>query len=57
MAEKKTMNKKFYNLARSGYLEGFAMQLLVSSELHSDEAITNILDYFSEALFSHDYDL
>ncbi len=51
------MNKKFYNLARSGYLEGFAMQLLVSSELHSDEAITNILDYFSEALFSHDYDL
>ncbi len=48
---KKIMNRKFYNLARSGYLEGFAMQLLVSSELHSDEAITNILDYFPEALF------
>ncbi|PYB68288.1 hypothetical protein DMB44_04385 [Thermoplasma sp. Kam2015] len=51
---KKSMNKKFYNLARSGYLEGFAMQLMISSELHSDEAITKILDYFPEAIFIDD---
>ena len=48
---KKSMNKKFYNLARAGYLDGFAMQLMLSNELHSDDAITKILDYFPEAIF------
>ena len=51
---KKVMNKKLYNLARAGYLEGFAMQLMFSSELHSDESINKKLEYFPEAIFIDD---
>jgi hypothetical protein len=48
---KQALNRKFYNLARAGYLDSFALDLLYSGNLHSDEGITKILDYFSEAIF------
>jgi len=48
---KQQQNRKFYNLARSGYLEGFAFDIMMSASLRSDKAITKILEYFPEALF------
>jgi len=51
---KRVMNKKLYNLARAGYLEGFAFQLMFSNELHSDGAINKKLEYFPEAIFIDD---
>lgn len=48
---KRTLNRKFYNLARGGYLDSFALDLLFSGKMHSDEGITRILDYFPEAIF------
>jgi len=48
---KQQQNRKFYNLARSGYLEGFAFDIIMSASLRSDKAITKILEYFPEALF------
>lgn len=48
---KRIMNRKFYNLARAGYLEGFSIRLLYGRELWSDEAIERVLEYFSDAIF------
>lgn len=45
------LNRKFYNLARAGYLDRFALDLMFSSSLQSDDAISQIIDYFPEALF------
>lgn len=50
----KYLNRKFYNLARAGYLEGFALDLKMSGQLRSDEAVSKILDYFSKAIFLDD---
>ena len=53
---KRQQNRKFYNLARSGYLEGFAFDMMMSASLRSDQAITKILEDFPEALFlDHDF--
>ena len=48
---KQSINRKMYNLARSEYLEQFALDLLYSSALTGDETISKILDYFPEAIF------
>ncbi len=48
---KKVINRKMYNLARSGYLERFAIDLLFSSQYRNDEAISQVLSYFPEAIF------
>ncbi len=48
---KREQNRKLYNLARSGYLEGFAFNIMMSAEMHSDKAISKVLDYFPEAIF------
>lgn len=53
---KQQQNRKFYNLARSGYLEGFAFDIMMSASLRSDQAITRILEDFPYALFlDHDF--
>ncbi|MGC8726329.1 MAG: hypothetical protein ACP5RS_07160 [Thermoplasmata archaeon] len=49
---KRDFNRKFYNLARAGFIDGFAMDLLLEKhDLMSDEGITKILDYFPFAIF------
>ena len=48
---KKTLNRKIYNLARAGYLERFAFDLMFSAQYKSDEAISKTLDYFPDAIF------
>ena len=48
---KKVLNRKMYNLARAGYLERFAFDLLFSAEYKGDESISSILDYFPDAIF------
>ena len=48
---KKVLNRKMYNLARAGYLERFAFDLLFSAQYKGDESISSILDYFPDAIF------
>ncbi len=48
---KKVLNRKMYNLARSGYLGRFAFDLLFSAQYKTDEAISQILNYFPDAIF------
>ncbi len=48
---KGVINRKMYNLARSGYLERFAFDLLISAQYTTDKAISRILDYFPDAIF------
>ncbi len=48
---KKVLNRKMYNVARAGYLERFAFDLLFSAEYKGDESISSILDYFPDAIF------
>ncbi len=48
---KKVINRKMYNLARAGYLERFAFDLLFSAQYREDESISSVLDYFPDAIF------
>lgn len=48
---KRVLNRKMYNLARAGYLERFAFDLLFSAQYKGDENISGILDYFPDAIF------
>lgn len=48
---KKVLNRKIYNLARSGYLDRFAFDLLFSAQKMGETAIAQILNYFPEAIF------
>ncbi len=48
---KKVLDRKMYNLARSGYLGRFAFDLLFSAKYKTDEAISQTLNYFPDAIF------
>ncbi|MCW6168954.1 MAG: hypothetical protein LVQ96_04045 [Thermoplasmatales archaeon] len=43
--------KKFYNLTRAGYLNGFVMDVMFSPANHGPKWISKILDYFPDAIF------
>jgi len=48
---KRVMNRKFYNLARAGYLNQFILDILTGGALNSDDKISKYLDYFPPAIF------
>lgn len=48
---KRDMNRKFYNLTRAGYINGFAMDIIFGGGFRDDESISNILTYFPPAIF------
>jgi len=49
---KGSMNRKFYNLARSGYLNQFILDILTGGALNfDDDKISKYLDYFPPAIF------
>ena len=48
---KKVLNRKMYNLARAGYLDRFAVDVLFSPEYGNDESISSVLEYFPDAIF------
>ena len=50
-----TVCKKMYNLARAGYTQGFAMDIMSRSDLRSDKAISEILDFYGPAVFLDDH--
>lgn len=49
---KRVMNRKFYNLARAGYLNQFILDILTGGALNfDDDKISKYLDYFPPAIF------
>jgi hypothetical protein len=48
---KRALNRKMYNLARSGYLQDFVLDLFLSGKYKGDEAISKTLEYFPDAIF------
>jgi hypothetical protein len=47
----KVMNRKMYNLARAGYIQGFAFRSLFSPREYDESNINKILGFFPEAIF------
>jgi hypothetical protein len=48
---KRVMNRKFYNLARAGYLNQFILDILTGGALNSHDKISKYLEYFPPAIF------
>jgi hypothetical protein len=48
---KRMLNKKFYNLARAGYLNGFALDIVMGGGPRDDGMINALLEYFPPAIF------
>jgi hypothetical protein len=48
---KRVLNKKFYNLARAGYLNGFALDIVMGGGPRDDDKINALLEYFPPAIF------
>lgn len=48
---KRVLNKKFYNLARAGYLNGFALDIVMAGGPRDNDKINALLEYFPPAVF------